>query len=591
MYSIAVFCTVALSILGVNPAEIHVAPNGGDRNAGTLEAPFATLHRARDEVRHLAYKGLENDLTVLIHGGVYFLDAPLVFGAPDSGTEKYSITFAAYPGETVLVSGGRRITGWKQGDGGKWIATLPGVQSGDWYFRQLFADGQRLPRGRFPNGDGLLHVTEVNEEVTRIVLDTDPGVPNLAGKDAELVVYQNWSITRARIASSDGAVVETTHPAGWIGHGAATATSPGKPCILENAPEFVDVPGEWYLDRKTGVLTYQAAEGEDPNTREFIAPRLEKLLIVRGTPETPVRNLRFSGLTFAHAEWPLPEFGYQGIQAGHHGANMAEPAHVLPLALEFAFAEDCRVERCRVAHTGACGIGFAAGCRDNVVERCTLEDIGGNGIMVGWRGDELRERAGLAGDASLDADWRDAQSAPRNNAVAHCTLERCGAVNHGCVGIFDAFCDGTQIVNNRVSDMPYTGISIGFRWNETETSQRNCSVVSNDVFDVMKMLADGGAIYTLGYQPGTVLRGNLLHDVHRSTFAHGGAPNNGIFFDQGSKGYIVEGNVIYNTSGEPIRFNQTGPENLAIKENSFGVSPSDAAFPAEAAHQAGPSAE
>jgi len=103
----------------------------------------------------------------------------------------------------------------------------------------------------------------------------------------------------------------------------------------------------------------------------------------------------------------------------------------------------------------------------------------------------------------------------------------------------------------------------------------------------MKMLADGGAIYTLGYQPGTVLRGNLLHDVYRSAFAHGGAPNNGIFFDQGSKGFLVEDNIIYNTSGEPIRFNQTSQENLTFNNNSFGTSPDDPAFPKDAAVQAG----
>ncbi len=135
--------------------------------------------------------------------------------------------------------------------------------------------------------------------------------------------------------------------------------------------------------------------------------------------------------------------------------------------------------------------------------------------------------------------------------------------------------------------MPYTGISIGFRWDSEETTQRNCTVEFNHVRDVMKMLADGGAIYTLGYQPGTVLRGNLLHDVHRSAFAHGGAPNNGIFFDQGSKGYLVEENIIYHTSGEPIRFNQTGPENLTFNTNYFGVSPEDSGFPGDAAAQAG----
>jgi len=85
-----------------------------------------------------------------------------------------------------------------------------------------------------------------------------------------------------------------------------------------------------------------------------------------------------------------------------------------------------------------------------------------------------------------------------------------------------------------------------------------------------------------------VLRGNLLHHVYRSAFAHGGAPNNGIFFDQGSKGLHVEGIIIYETSGEPIRFNQTSRENMTWKDNFFGVSPDDPTFPADAAKKAGP---
>jgi len=86
----------------------------------------------------------------------------------------------------------------------------------------------------------------------------------------------------------------------------------------------------------------------------------------------------------------------------------------------------------------------------------------------------------------------------------------------------------------------------------------------------MKTLADGGCIYTLGYQPGTVLRANLLHDVHRSAYTHGGAPNNGIFVDEGSKGFLFERNVIYNTHGRPVRFNQCRREWHTWKENRLG---------------------
>ena len=103
------------------------------------------------------------------------------------------------------------------------------------------------------------------------------------------------------------------------------------------------------------------------------------------------------------------------------------------------------------------------------------------------------------------------------------------------------------------------------------SSQRDTHIEYNHVYDTMKMLADGGCLYTLGLQPGTVIRGNVFHNVHRSRYAHGGAPNNGIFFDEGSTGMQVVGNTIYDTSGDPVRFNQTNAGNMTWEDNVFGV--------------------
>ncbi|MBN1342968.1 MAG: right-handed parallel beta-helix repeat-containing protein, partial [Phycisphaerae bacterium] len=465
---------------------------------------------------------------------------------------------------------------------------VPSVKAGQWHFRQLFTNGKRLPRGRFPNAPELLRVTKVSPDVKVIELSKAPSSEDLAGKDAELVMIQNWSISRDPVVSSKGATVTVAAPMGWIGHGPATTASPGKPTYVENAPEFVDQPGEWYLDRSTGQLTYMSAQGEDPGNREFIAPRLEQLIVVAGRSDAPVRNVHFKGLAFEHAAWRLPPFGYMGIQAGHHGTSMKAEAHVLPLALSFAYAEDCGLEACRVAHVGASGIGLGPRCRRNRVIGCELTDIGGNGIMVGYRGDRQSGRIDFVGNASLAADWKDPNDAPLENEVSNCVIHDCGAVNYGCVGVFDAFCVGTRITHNLVMNMPYTGISIGFRWDTSPTTQRDCLVAFNRIHDCMKILADGGGIYTLGWQPGTVLRGNLIHDIHRSAFAHGGAPNNGIFFDQGTKGLHVEGQIIYNTSGKPIRFNQTNEGNLTWKDNHFGVRPGHASYPKAAAEKAGP---
>lgn len=587
----ATLCFVALStVCAAAPpkADFVVAPNGNDANPGTADAPLATVHKARDCVRKLVAAGLKKDVTILIRGGTYFLEEPLVLGPQDSGTTEHAIRYQACPGEKVRLSGGRVIKGWTRQTGGKWTIDLPEVRSGSWRFRQLFADGQRLGRARFPNGDELLRVRSVSKDVKRIVVDQDPGVSNLAGKDAELVMIQNWSISRDPIVRSEGATLHVAVPMGWIGHGHATTASRNKPCWMENAPEFVDRPGEWYLDRKTGRLTLMSDEGENPNGKRFVAPRLDRLLCIEGTPDAPVRNVHFQGLTFEHVAWELPKIGYMGIQAGHHGSVLhKEPLYVLPPAIGMIHARGCGLERCCVRHTGASGIGVGIACRENTIIGCMLTDIGGNGIMIGWRGKGKTDVPNMIDKVTLSADWKDPADVPTGNQVSNCVLTDCAAVNFGCVGVYDAFCVGTRITHNWVKDMPYTGISIGFKWDTSPTTQRDCLVAYNHIHDCMQKLADGGGIYTLGLQPGTVLRGNHIHDIHRSQYAHGGAPNNGIFFDQGSKGFLVEGQIIYNAHGGAIRFNQTNKQNLSWKDNHFDVKPSDPKFPKEAAAKAG----
>ncbi len=565
--------TFSLSLCGA--ANLHVSPRGNDANSGELSAPFATIQRAQSEVRERIAAGLSENLAVYIHDGVYFLDAPLQFGPADSGIEEFSVTYAAAEGASPIISGGRVITGWVRGESNRWTTRVPQAASGNGHFRQLFVDGQRLPRGRFPNAPELLHVQSVSEDVRTITVDRSIEFGDLADQNAELVMYQNWSISRVGIESTNGATIRVENPMGWIGHGPATTASPGKPAYIEHALAFVDQPGDWYLDYESGELRYQAAEGEDPNTREFIAPLLDQLVIVGGTAQSPVRNLHFRGLTFAYTHWERPAFGYLGIQAGHHGTRTDEPTYVLPSAIEFTYTRNSSLEHCTVTHTGACGVVFGAGCRDNRVDGCEFSDIGGNGIMVGWRGKGEVTGRELGGDFHLSGDWLNPDDAPINNAITGNRVQQCGAINHGCVGIYDAFARNTRIAHNVVHDMPYTGISVGFRWNETETSQRGAIIEYNHVYDTMKMLADGGCLYTLGYQPGAIIRGNVFHEVHRSAFAHGGAPNNGIFFDEGTKGFHVVGNTIYDTSGDPIRFNQTSETNMIWENNRFGVGASN----------------
>ncbi len=543
----------------------HVSPSGRDTNPGTLDAPFATPGRAMQAVRALTAVGLKNDVRVVFDAGTYPLSAPLVFAAADSGTVAHSITYAAAPGKKVVISGGRAITDWRL-SGRRWTAALPEVKSGRWFFRQLVVEDRRAVRARWPDEDGILHIATVDGSVKSFTFDRSLPAANLGGQDAELVVYENWSVSRALIAGFEAGRLVTATSVGWIGHGPMTTASPGKPAFIEHASACLDQPGEWFLDRKEGQLVYLASEGQQPASTPVVAPALTQLLKIAGTRDKPVRNLRFQGLRFEHTDFPLPAMGYSEIQAAHYGPDSKAPTHVQPVAIECQFAEGCRFESCRLAHLNASGLGFGPGCRSNAVVGCVVEDIGGNGLMVGWRG-AGRLQAGAEG--SLDADWNDPADAPAGNEIANCVIRRCGADSRGAVGVFVAFSADTRVAHNEIHDLPYTGVSIGYRWNTTPTTQARCLAEYNHIHDVMKKLADGGGIYTLGYQPGTVLRGNHIHTVHRSAYAHGGAPNNGFFIDEGSKGFLFESNVVHGTSGKAVRFNQNQREWHTWRNNLF----------------------
>ena len=549
----------ALSDGQASATDLYVATDGDDANPGTQEEPFATIVRAKEAVRRLVAAGLRSDVTVWLGEGTYGLSETLAFGPEDSGTEQYAVTYQARPGEKVTLCGGRPITGWEKGEGEIWKATVPGVRDG-WSFRNLFVNGRRAIRARTPDRDAepncrQLKGVELSKDRARFTLTVEPGVLGdwENASEVEVMIAGNWAINRKRVESIDPVanlvVLAPPHQ-----HGPAYIfPSAGRWYYFENARELLDQPGEWHLDRTTGVLSYWPRKGEDMATAEVVAPVLEQLVVVAGTREKPVRNLHFKGLRFEHTDWQLPPEGYMGIQACHYGRDPRQGRRweQIPTAVCFTDAEGCSVEDGVIARLGGSGIELSDRCRGNVIRGNHVFNASANGVMVGGARDEA--------------------DVPKRNEVSNNHVHLCGLEYYGTVGIWVGFAQGTAVSHNLVHDLPYTGISVGWQWNPEPTSCKENAVESNHVYDVMNRLCDGGCIYTLGFQPGTVIRANHLHDVHRSPMAQG-APNNGMFIDQGSKGYLFEQNVIYNTSAEHVRFNQCQRDWHTWRDNHFGES-------------------
>jgi hypothetical protein len=221
----------------------------------------------------------------------------------------------------------------------------------------------------------------------------------------------------------------------------------------------------------------------------------------------------------------------------------------VPAAIRWDYVERSSLEDGALAHLGSCGIELVTSCRDNLIQGNHITDVSGNGIMLGGPRDEAE--------------------VPKRNRISNNHVHACGVEYYGAVGIWVGFAQQAVIAHNLVHDLPYSGISVGWQWNPQPTPCKENTIEFNHVYDVMNRLCDGGCIYTLGFQPGTVIRGNHLHDAHRSRYAQG-APNNGMFIDEGSKGFLFERNVIYNTAAELVRFNQCSRDWHTWRDNHFG---------------------
>lgn len=532
--------------------ELHVDPRGDDSAPGTRDRPFATIEHAREAVRRMVARGLDGPVIVSLAGGTWRIAEPLVFGPEDGGTEAHPVTWRSEPGETAVLSGGRAIGGWKEGDDGTWAAEVAAARDG-WRFRELFVGGERRPRAREPNS-GYFRVARVGPDKRTSFTYAEGDIRGWEDiSEVELVFLHDWSVSRIRLAAVDEAArtVTTADPVGPASpHFAMDWFEKDPRYFLEGSCRFLDAPGEWHLDASEGLLRYRPFPGETIAGLRAVAPLAEALIVVRGDPATgrPVRNLHFLGLHVEHCAWSLPPRGYAAGQACFHerreggGGALRE---AVPAAVSFEIAAGCGLAEGRIAHLGGSGIWLGSRTKDCYLRRSVLTDVSGNGVLIGE--DRSREVGGRS--------WCDAapEEAARGQVVEDCIIDGCGKQLFGAVGVWVGMASGTRIAHNEIRNLPYTGVSLGWVWNPTPTPCKENVVEANHIHHVLQVLSDGGGIYTLGLQPGTALRGNVIHDVPLNA---GRAESNGMFLDEGTTDIAIEENAIYDTVRSPLRFHR-----------------------------------
>ncbi len=494
-----------------------------------------SLEEALQAVRTARRQGDLGRAVIELRGGRHELASPLELGPEDS-----NLTLRARSGETPILVGGRRLTGWRrvETNAALWELSVPEVRDGRWYFRQLFFNGIRQPRARTPN-EGYFRTTARLGTQSPITLPFRAGDlrPSWAGDfGAELILLMKWTDLHVPILSVDTAAGVAVIPGGpranWM-------DEPDARYWVENVPEALDQPGEWTLDRKTGWLRWWAPEGVDPNAAFITAPRLTELVRIQGDlgSRTPVRGIRWEGLTFAEADYALPDSGLISPQA----------AVPVPGAFRATHAVEGTIEDCRFEGLGGYGLELGRGCQRWRVVGNQMLQLGGGGIRLGEPGDRS--------PSDFDAN--------HGHQLTDNVLRGLGRIFAPAVGII-VFQSGTnRIAYNHVADLFYTGISVGWNWGYQETPCR-ANVIENNLVEQVGQgrLSDMGGIYTLGPQPGTVIRNNVFREVE--SYGYGGW---GLYTDEGSSGIVLENNVA--TRCKSAGFHQHYGRDNVVRFNLF----------------------
>jgi DUF1680 family protein len=549
----------------------------------------AALRQAR-ELRRLKDPSVKHGVTICLEAGDHTLYEPVFIRPEDSGTPESPTVIRSAPGGQATLHGGVRITGWRK-QGKRWVADAPEFNGCPTDFRQMWVNGKKAVRARDVEDFEQMNRIIGYDPVNRILWTPAEAVRAIRqAPRAEMVIHQMWCIANLRIKSveihGDSAAIRFHDPESRIQfehpwpRPMVTGDGRNSAFYLTNAMELLDRPGEWFHDIHTRRVYYYPRPGEDMTQAEVTAPAIETLVQVTGTLDRPVRHVRFEQVGFACTTWMRPSRkGHVPLQAGMYltDAYRIDPQmerdygnHRLdnqgwlgrpPAAVQVYAGQDIDFTGCEFRQLASGGLDYVYGTKGGVVEDCLFRDIGGSAVIAGTFAPPGHE-------THIPYDPADRREICtflqiRNNRITDATNE-----DWGCVGILAGYVSDITIARNEISEVSYTGISLGWGWTQTVNCMRNNTVHANHIHHYGKHLYDTAGIYTLSAQPKTSITGNRVHSIYRPGYAHD--PNHWfhLYTDEGSSFITVKDNQ---TEGEKYLRNANGPGNVWENNGEFPI--------------------
>lgn len=498
--------------------DLMVSPDGDDSNPGTQEQPLKTLEAAKAKAQEGA--------TVWFRAGTYLISDEIVFDENDAS----NVTYRSIPGEEVIFTGSVAISDWENGTINGVDAFVADVDTASWYFRSLFMNGERLQVSTWPK-EGTFKVADSRTEDSfhpdsdgwkvygAFYAQTDEIMDFANPEDVVIRLSHYWLDDLMSIHS-----IDTQTGRIELSRGAARDIKVGDDFVYENVRETLSEPGEWYLDRSEGKLYYIPRAGETTENTTVYAPVTDSFFRFDGAS-----NIRFQGIDFEDTDWDLFNGEGPGYQEDHplyqnmkyttgaYQANLGCPAAITVINSNHIDFVDCTME-----NVSFVGIKFDENVRNCKVEACAFRYMGGSAVVIGGSKNELPAKTG-------------------DISVTDCLVEFYGRVFNQSVGIHLVFAENCTIANNEIHDGYYTGISAGWVWGYGEQPTKNTKIQNNLIYNigVDGLLSDLGGVYLLGYQPGSVLSGNVIYNV--GCYDYGA---NGIYLDAGSSGWTIEHNLV-----------------------------------------------